>query len=52
MKPIMSKYLTILAGNPRGGEKTWESLYKYVTQPLEADLAICCGNNISKSSSL
>jgi len=46
------RYLVILAGSPRGGEKTWESLYKYVTQPLEADLAICCGNNISKSSSL
>ncbi len=46
------KYLVILAGSPRGGEKTWHSLYRYVTHPLNADLAICCGNDISKSSSL
>ena len=44
MKPIMSKYLTILAGNPRGGEKTWESLYKYVLDHLNSDLAICTGD--------
>ncbi len=46
------KYLVILAGSPRGGEKTWESLYRYVIKPLDADLAICCGKNISKDSSL
>ena len=45
------KYLVILAGSPRGGEKTWESLYRYVIKPLDADLAICCGKNISKDSS-
>tara|TARA_A100001011_G_scaffold393944_1_gene485144 strand:+ start:390 stop:1262 length:873 start_codon:yes stop_codon:yes gene_type:complete len=44
MKPIMSKYLTILAGNPRGGEKTWESLYKYVIDHLNSDLAVCTGD--------
>jgi len=38
------KYLVILAGSPRGGEKTWESLYKYVLDYLDADLAICCSN--------
>ncbi len=44
MKTNMSKYLTILAGNPRGGEKTWESLYKYVIDHLNSDLAICTGD--------
>tara|TARA_B110000008_G_scaffold195924_1_gene194481 strand:- start:69 stop:203 length:135 start_codon:yes stop_codon:yes gene_type:complete len=37
----MKKYLTVLAGNPRGGEHTWESLYKYVIDHLDSDLAIC-----------
>ena len=36
-------YLTILAGNPRGGEQTWESLNKFVLSPLNSDLAICTG---------
>ncbi len=44
MKPIMNKYLTILAGNPRGGEKTWKSLYRYVIDHLGSDLAICTGD--------
>ena len=38
-----NKYLTILAGNPRGGEQTWESLNKFVLSPLNSDLAICTG---------
>tara|TARA_X000000950_G_C13920628_1_gene663150 strand:+ start:1757 stop:2623 length:867 start_codon:yes stop_codon:yes gene_type:complete len=37
-------YLTILAGNPRGGEKTWESLKRHVLTPLNSDLAICTGS--------
>ena len=37
----MSKYLIILAGSPRGGEKTFSSMYKYVKEHLDADLAIC-----------
>ena len=40
----MKKYLTVLAGNPRGGEQTWESLYKYVINHLDSDLAICTGD--------
>ena len=39
----MKKYLTVLAGNPRGGEQTWESLYKYVINHLDSDLALCTG---------
>ena len=38
------KYLTILSGNPRGGEKTWESLYENVLDALKSDLAICTGD--------
>jgi hypothetical protein len=38
---VNKNYLVVLAGSPRGGEKTWESLYKYVLNPLNADLAIC-----------
>ena len=40
----MKKYLTVLAGNPRGGEHTWRSLYKYVIDHLDSDLAICTGD--------
>jgi len=40
----VKKYLTVLAGNPRGGEQTWESLYKYVINHLDSDLAICTGD--------
>ena len=32
------KYLVILAGSPRGGERTWSSLDKYVLKHLNADL--------------
>ena len=37
----MNKYLVILAGSPRGGERTYSSLYKRVCEYLSADLAIC-----------
>ena len=40
----MKKYLTILTGSPRGGEETWESLYKNVLEPLDSDLAILTGS--------
>ena len=39
------KYLVILSGSPRGGERTWLSLFKYVVEPLNADLAICTTDN-------
>ena len=45
----MSKYLVILAGSPRGGKKTWESLDKYILNPYNADLAICYGKKFSNS---
>jgi len=41
---VNTKYLTILSGNPRGGEATWNSLYKNVLEPLNSDLAICTGS--------
>jgi hypothetical protein len=47
---LNKKYLVVLAGSPRGGEKTWNSLFKYVVNPLNADLAICTTDNfISKN---
>jgi len=43
------KYLVILAGSPRGGERTWSSLDKYVLKHLNADLAICTDVDIKSS---
>ena len=48
----MKEYLVILAGSPRGGEATWNSLYKYVIDYLDADLAICCSNKWDTNISL
>ena len=36
----MDRYLVVAAGSPRGGEKTWNSLYKNVLDHLNADLAV------------
>ena len=44
----MSKFLVILTGSPRGGLKTWNSLFKNIIDPLNADLAICFGNKFLK----
>jgi len=41
---MTNQYLTVLAGNPRGGEKTWETLRENVLKPLNSDLAICTGD--------
>ena len=41
----MSKYLIILSGSPRGGNRTFNSLYKYVLDYLSADLAVCTTEN-------
>ena len=49
---MKKKYLIVLAGSPRGGEKTWQSMYKYLLNNLDADLAICCGDDIDRQSSL
>ena len=40
---VKEKYLVVLGGSPRGGEKAWSSMYKYVKNHLKADLAICTG---------
>lgn len=39
------KYLIVLAGSPRGGKKTWNSLIENVLDHLDADLAICTTDN-------
>ena len=49
---FLKDYLVILAGSPRGGESTWSSLYKYVVNHLDADLAICCSDQWEQNSSL
>ena len=49
---LLKDYLVILAGSPRGGEDTWESLYKYVIDYLDADLAICCSDRWNQEISL
>ena len=41
----MSRYLIILSGSPRGGNRTFNSLYKYVLDYLSADLAVCTTEN-------
>ena len=46
------KYLVVLAGSPRGGEKTWNSLFKYVVDHLNADLAVCTTNNFVNKNKL
>lgn len=48
----MKDYLVILAGSPRGGEATWRSLYKYVIDYLDADLALCCSDKWDRNNSL
>lgn len=48
----MKKYLVIVAGSPRGGERTWSSLKKYVLDYLDADLAICCSDKWDQSTTL
>lgn len=37
---MKKKYIVILAGSPRGGDETWNSLYQNVLDPLQADLAL------------
>ena len=49
---MKEKTLTILIGNARGGEKTWNSMYENLLNPYESDLALCFGEVKDKSSSL
>lgn len=46
------KTLVVLIGSPRGGEETWATMYKYLIDPLSADLALLFGKTNNKSSSL
>ena len=39
-------------GNSRGGEDTWNSMYKYLLKPYSADLALLFGKTSNKSNSL
>lgn len=42
---MKKKYIVVLAGSPRGGVKTWNSLLENVIDHLNADLAICTTDN-------
>jgi len=48
----MERTLVILLGNPRGGEKAWDSMYNNLLFPYNADLALCFGFREDKSISL
>ncbi len=48
----MTKKLLVLAGLPRGGEDTWSSIYKFLLERHDADLAICCEKGLLKNTSL
>ena len=49
---INTKTLVILLGTARGGEETWNTMYKNLIEPYSADLALLFGKNSDKSSSL
>lgn len=49
---MMAKTLTILVGNARGGEETWQTMYRHLLAPYNSDLALCFGASDSKKSSL
>jgi len=44
--------LVILSGSVRGGEKTWESLYRNLIDVYKADIALAVGESTDKTSSL
>lgn len=48
----MQTSLVIMIGSPRGGEKTWQTAYKNLIEPHNADLAICFGQTDTRVSSL
>ena len=49
---MSTKTLIILLGSARGGEETWKSMYKYLLEPLSADLALLFGKTSDKSFTL
>ena len=48
----MKDYLVVLTGSPRGGEVTWNYLYKNVLDVLDADLALCTTDKFLENNSL
>lgn len=46
------KTIVVLLGNARGGEQTWSSMYKFLLEPMSADLALLFGDNEDKEISL
>jgi hypothetical protein len=46
------KTLIVLLGNARGGEDTWETMYKNLKELYNADIALCFGYTENKNSSL
>ena len=48
----MKDYLVVLTGSPRGGEVTWNYLYKNVLNVLDADLALCTTDKFLENNSL
>jgi hypothetical protein len=44
--------LVVLLGNARGGEETWQSMFRHVLEPLQADLALAFGHLASLNNSL
>jgi len=44
--------LVVLLGNARGGERTWNSMYTHLLEPLGADLALLFGHTRQLDSSL
>jgi hypothetical protein len=52
MKQGFDKTLVILIGNARGGEETWNTMYKNLLEPYNADLALCFGEVKERTSSL
>ena len=47
-----TKTLIVLLGSARGGEETWKSMYKYLLEPLSADLALLFGKTSDTKASL
>lgn len=48
----MDKTLIVLTGNSRGGEETWQTMFKNLMEPYNADLALCFGFTNNKKNSL
>jgi hypothetical protein len=48
----IEKTLVVLIGSARGGEETWNTMYKYLLKQYDADLALCFGETTNQSSSL